>query len=165
MVQSYCSVINLNTHFGATALYVVTRFSLQHLQLIMDLCEPDRSSAYSEDLRWRMVWKKNALGFSSSAIAKNLNVHRSTVDGILQIFLSTGCVSKRVYPKEACFQKITPVCAMYILNLVISKPSVYLREIQAAVEEFLLIDVSISAIGHFLASNGFTRQKLCHMAI
>ena len=112
-----------------------------------------------------MVWQKNALGFSSSAIAKNLNVHRSTVDGILQIFLSTGCVSKRVYPKEACFQKITPVCAMYILNLVISKPSVYLREIQAAVEEFLLIDVSISAIGHFLASNGFTRQKLCHMAI
>ena len=49
MVQSYCSVINLNTHFGATALYVVTRFSLQHLQLIMDSCEPDRSSAYSED--------------------------------------------------------------------------------------------------------------------
>ena len=52
----------------------------------MDLCEPGRSCAYSKDLRWRMVWQKHALGLSSSDIAKNLNVHRSTVDRILQLF-------------------------------------------------------------------------------
>jgi len=63
------------------------------------------------------------------------------------------------------FRKITPVCAMFILNLVISNPSIYLHEIQASVEKFLWIDVSISTIGHFLSSSGFSRQKLCHVAL
>ena len=131
----------------------------------MDSCEPGRSSAYSEDLRWRIVWQKYALGQNSSDIAKNLNIHKSTVNRILQRFLNTGCVSKKTYPEEAVFRKITPVCAMFILNLVISNPSFYLHEIQASVEEFLLIDVSISTIGHFLSSSGFSRQKLRHVAL
>ena len=74
-------------------------------------------------------------------------------------------MSKRSYPKEAAFKVINPACAMFILNLVTSNPAIYLHEIQAAVEEFLLIDVHISTIGHFLATSGFTRQKLCHIAL
>jgi len=58
-------------------------------------------------------------------------VHRSTVDRILKVFLNTGCVLKKVYPKEAAFEKITPVCALFILNLVICNPAI--------VEEFLLL--------------------------
>ena len=131
----------------------------------MDSCESGRSSAYSEDLRWRMVWQKHALGLNSLDIAKNLNVHRSTVDRVLQIFLSTGCVSKKSYPKEAAFRKITPVCAMFILNLVISNPAIYLHEVQASVEEFLLIDIHISTIATFLSSSGFSRQKLRQIAL
>ena len=83
----------------------------------------------------------------------------------MQLFLNTGCVSKKIYPKEAAFRLITPVCAMFILDLVISNPSIYLREIQASMKEFLLIDVSISTIGYFLSSSGFTRQKLRHVAL
>ena len=131
----------------------------------MDSCEPGRSCAYSEDFSWRMVWQKHALGLSSSDIAKNLNVHRLTADRILQLFLKTGCVSKKIYPKEAVFRLITAVCAMFILDLVISNPSIYLREIQASMKDFLLIDISISTVGYFLSSSGFTRQKLCHVAL
>ena len=60
---------------------------------------------------------------------------------------------------------ITPACAMFILDLVTSNPSMYLHEIQAKVEEFLLIGVHISTIGHFLSSSGFTRQKLQQVAL
>ena len=131
----------------------------------MASCEPERCSTYSEDLRWRIVWQKHALDYSSVKIANYLNIHRSTVDRVLQQFQSTGSLSKKSYPKEAAFKVISPACAMFILNLVVSNPAMYLHEIQAAVEEFLLIDVHISTIGHFLSANGFTRQKLRYVAL
>ena len=118
----------------------------------MGSCNPDHCSAYSED--GRIVWQKHALDYSSVQIASNLNVHRSTVDRILQVFQSTGSVSKKNYLKEAAFKVITP---MFILNLITGKPEIYLHEIQAAVEESLLVDVYISTIGHFLSKSGFTR--------
>ena len=42
-------------------------------------CEPSRSSAYSEDLRWRIVWQGEALNCKPSMIAKNLSIDESTV--------------------------------------------------------------------------------------
>ena len=38
------------------------------------LYEPKRSSAYSEDLRWRMVWQREALGHTYEQISKYLGV-------------------------------------------------------------------------------------------
>jgi len=55
-------------------------------------------------------------------IASNLNVHRSTVDRILQVFQNTGSVSKKkYYPKEAAFKVITPAYAMFMVH---SKPAI-----------------------------------------
>ena len=62
-------------------------------------------------------WFGKNIGLSSSDIATNLNVHRSTSDRILQLFLDTGCVTKNSYPREAVFQKITPVCTMFIQGI------------------------------------------------
>ena len=62
-------------------------------------------------------WFGKNIGLSSSDIATNLNVHRSTGDRILQLFLDTGCVTKNSYPREAVFQKITPVCTMFIQGI------------------------------------------------
>ena len=44
-------------------------------------CEPRRTSAYSEDLRWHMVWQKEVLGLSYKEIGNHLNVDPSTVAG------------------------------------------------------------------------------------
>ena len=41
--------------------------------------EPRRSSAYSDDLRWRMVYQIGGLQLNYSTVAKNLNVDASTV--------------------------------------------------------------------------------------
>ena len=37
-------------------------------------CESKRSSAYSEDLRWHMVYQKEGMGLSYTEVAKNLSV-------------------------------------------------------------------------------------------
>ena len=38
----------------------------------MASCEPTRCSAYSEDLRWQIVWQTEALRYTSDQVAKEL---------------------------------------------------------------------------------------------
>ena len=38
--------------------------------------EPGRKKAYSEDIRWRIVWQKIALNCSFRDMAQNLNIQR-----------------------------------------------------------------------------------------
>ena len=42
-------------------------------------CEPLRSTAYSDDLRWKVVWQREALTLSCEEVARNLCIDRSTV--------------------------------------------------------------------------------------
>ena len=85
----------------------------------MASCEPHRSSAYSDDIRWRIVWQRHALGHTHQAIATNLNVDVSTVRQILDIFSATGTVSKKAYPAERAFRKISEPVQLFILHLLL----------------------------------------------
>jgi len=127
--------------------------------------EPHRSSAYSEDLRWRMVWQHLALGFSELRIAGNLGVDRSTVSRTIQLFLATGSVEKKNYPKHKAFRKLTTPVKLLILNSVVKWPGIYLQEIQEELINVLQVRVDISTICRFLHNNGFSRQRLRLVAI
>ena len=128
-------------------------------------CEPSRTSAYSEDLRWRMIWQSEVLEYSQQEIAHNLCIDQSTVSRTLQLFFTTGSVTKRPYPKERAFRKLTTPCQLLICHLVVQRPGIYLHEIQSELLNVLLVDVSTAAICRFLHDNGFTRQKLKHVAL
>ena len=82
----------------------------------MASCEPRRSSAYSDDIHWRIIWQRHALGYTHNAIhvATNLNVDVSTVRRILDTFSATGTVFKKAYPAERAFRKITEPVQVYI---------------------------------------------------
>ena len=108
---------------------------------MMAFCEPRRSSAYSEDLRWTMVWQSEALGCSYSTITQNLNVDKSTVCRTLQLFYSTGTVSKHDYPKKSAARKLSYPVQLFILHLVIKRPGIYLYEIQNELSDLLGIEV------------------------
>ena len=62
----------------------------------MSLCkcsaEPSRSSGYSCDLRWRIVYQHLRMGLSCRDVAKHLNVDSSTVSRIVSRFDETGSV-------------------------------------------------------------------------
>ena len=83
-------------------------------------CQPARTSAYSEDLRWRRVWQSELLGYSQQAIAQNLGVDQSTVSRTIQLFQITGCVGKKPYPKEKTFRKLTAPCQLLIITMFFS---------------------------------------------
>ena len=116
---------------------------------MMASCEPRRSSAYSEDLRW-MVWQSEALGCSYSTIAQNLNVDKSTVCRTIQLFYSTGTVSKRDYPKDSAPRKLSNPAQLFILHLVIKQPGIYLHEMQRELSDFLGIEVSQPYSGFYM---------------
>ena len=120
--------------------------------------ESKRTYAYSDDMRWRMVWQSQALGLKFSQIAANLGVDAVTVWRVVKLFTQTGDVKKKAYPCRPC--KITPAVQFSIAHTVLRRPGIYLRELQSEIAEEHGEELSLSAICRFLHKSGFTRQKL-----
>ena len=99
----------------------------------MTSAQPHRTSSYSDELRWRMVYQCYGLEFSYRQIAKNLNVDVSTVCRVSQRFEQTGDVCKKKHPQghDHHMKGLTPIDEFLILELVADKPGIYLRELQA----------------------------------
>ena len=87
-------------------------------------CEPGCRSAYGEDLRWRIVWQREVLGYKYGQIASNLNVDVSTVWRIVRLFQDTGRIDKRKYPKHRAFRKLTTSIQLTLLHLVLDYPGI-----------------------------------------
>ena len=140
---------------------------IQRIGLGATSCEPRRSSAYSDDMRWRIVWQKYyTLGCTHNAIATNLNIDVSTVRRTLNIYSTTGTVSKKpYYPADRAFRKINEPVQLFILHLLLQKPGIYLREITAEVKCTLGLDITECAVCKFLSEVGFTRQRLATYAL
>ena len=105
--------------------------------------EPWRASAYSEDLRWRMVWQREALEFSYLVIASNLGVDEATVRRTVDLFRTTGQVAKKPYPSDRVDRVLSTPGQ---LNLAVQRPGIYLREIQKELVDFLMLHVRVK--GH-----------------
>ena len=88
-----------------------------------------RTSAYLEDLRWRVVWQSEALRYSVSQIAGNLKISKSTVERIINTFSASGTICKQPYPAENVFRVITELVKLFIFHLVLKKPGILLCEI------------------------------------
>ena len=143
----------LNKQFVATTSWSMTSI------------EKRRTRAYDDDLRWRMVWQSEVCGLLHEEIAKNLLVDRSTVSRTVGLFNATGSVSKKIYPSKKAYRKLTDPAQFLILNLVLSKPGILLKEIQCELLLQLMVEVEISTICRFLHSSGFSHQKLRQVAI
>jgi hypothetical protein len=85
----------------------------------MTSCEPQRCSAYAEELRWRVVWQLEGLRCTQEQVARNLNIDQSTVSRIIQLFHTTGSVSKKIKSVDSAFRSLTSPAQFLILTLVI----------------------------------------------
>ena len=84
-------------------------------------CEKRRTSAYSPELRWRIVWQRKVLGYQYEAAPSHLNVHIATVWRTIKLFRETGSIDKRAYPKHQIYQKITTPLEYMILHSVLER--------------------------------------------
>lgn len=107
-----------------------------------------------------MIWQREVLGLKFGEVAKRLNVDTSTVWRINKLFQCTGTVSRRPYPADRRAKKLTDGVKFFILNLVIERPHIYLREIKAEVLSVTGFDVSPATLCKFLKEMNFSRQKM-----
>ena len=117
----------------------------------MSFCERNHRVAYSEDLRWRMVWQKSILGYTYEQVTSNLNVDKSTVWRMVKLFDETGNVTKKTYsyfPGQS-LRKLTRPVELSILHVVLSHPGIYLREIKSELLELTRVDVSLATNAGF----------------
>ena len=98
----------------------------------MTSCEPSRCSAYSEDLRWRIIWQTQALQYTSEQVANNVG----TENRISARWLNFGTL-KKAYTKNESRMKLTAPAQLLVLHLVIVNPGMFLREIQREIQDTL----------------------------
>ena len=123
--------------------------------------ETRRTSPYSDDLRWRMIWQKEALGLSSSEVATRLGVDPTTVRRIIRKFKRTGNVGKEKYPVRLHpLRKLSLPIQFCIADLVLQRPGIYINELQHHILQHHGEHISSSTVCRFLHSAGFTRQRL-----
>ena len=76
----------------------------------------------------------------------------------VQLFLDTGLIQKKQYPKNRAYKT-------YTVTNITEKPGIYLHEIRDELINVLLLDISVSTICNFLHDNNFNRCKLHTVAI
>ena len=88
-------------------------------------CEPRRTVAYGDDLRWRIIYQWYGLQLSRQTIAMNLNMDQSTVHRTIALFDATGDVKKAEYSRKGQdhhLQKLTDIDHHLIMEAVIDRP-------------------------------------------
>ena len=123
--------------------------------------ESHRAKAYSEDIRWRMIYQRYMMGLSYQQIADNLCVDVSTVWRAVRKFDNEGSVTTR-YSKGP--QTLTNDQMFAIIECVLENPDIYLKEISKHLLGTTGSTVSESSICRFLQRNKFSRKKLQHIA-
>ena len=108
-----------------------------------------------------MVYQKEMLGLNYKQIARNLSVDVSTVWRTVKLFHDKGTVAPT---KNKGYCKLSEFEQFAILEVVIEKPSVYLKEICEHVHDLTGTVISESAVSRFLKRNNFSRKKLSNIA-
>ena len=126
--------------------------------------DPGRKTAYSVDLRWRVVWQRIGLGLCYREIAQNLNISVGIAYNTFKLFEHTGDVMAKGLRKRPKVCKLDYHHQLYVITLVLDKPNIYLSELCSAIKEITDIHISSSTICKLLARYGLTRKKIQHVA-
>ena len=113
----------------------------------MTSCEPTQCSAYGEDLRWRMIWWREALG----------HTNRSRKTYVLTSQLCGGPWHYSILLVSGLARDLTPPMQLFQQSFQLS---IWFWDL-----ETLLLDVDTSIVWRFLHTSGFSRQRLKITAI
>ena len=114
-------------------------------------------TSYSKDLRWRIIWMYLLQKKTIKEISRELYVNIRTIKRYIYLFYTTEDVSAKSQrhgplPQMSEFEEIT------IIEMLLSKPSLYLREVQ---QELALVTGSLydcATIYRTIKRLGMTRQ-------
>ena len=124
--------------------------------------EPARTTAYSPDIGWRVVWQKLGMDLTYRQIAHGLQIAVGTAHRIFKRFTDTGDVSPTSQKGVSRYnlRKLDQYHELYILCLISEKPGLYLAELCQNIHESTNVMVSGSTICRLLHRNGCSRKKI-----
>ena len=126
--------------------------------------EPGRTTAYSPDIGWRVVWQRLGMEYTYEQIGRWLQIAPSTAHRIFSRFKSTGDVAPREQPSRECLRKLDHHHELLIMVIVCENPCLYLREICQLIYETTSVVVSGSIVCRTLQRLGYTRKKVQQIA-
>ena len=121
--------------------------------------EPGRKTAYSNDLRWRIVYQRIAVNLPLVKIAQNLNVAVSTVHHIYRLFEESGTVDPLSPRKRLECRRLDLRSELYVVGVM------YLGELCVEIMHVFGIEISPSTVCRTLRRYGLTRKKIRQVAL
>ncbi|KAJ7599736.1 hypothetical protein C8J56DRAFT_846441 [Mycena floridula] len=114
---------------------------------------------YSYDLKRRVIYQHNILGFSTTKISQNLDMPLRIVQQVIQVYNEIGDVCRdRSHIRRSSL--MTETAATMMLALLEHSPDIFLDEIQVQLEEQHGLELSLSAIYRTLKRLGITNKKV-----
>ena len=122
--------------------------------------EPERKTAYSNDLRWRIVHQRIAMNLPLVKIAQNLNVAVSTVHHTYRLFEESGTVDPLSPRKRLDCRRLDLRRELHVVGVILENPSMYLGELCLEVMQVFGIEISPSTACRTLKRYGLTRKNI-----
>ena len=138
--------------------------SLNSTESVMS-AEPGRKTAYSNDLRWRIVYQRIAMNLPFVKIARNLNIAVSTVHRIYRLFEESGTVDPLSPRKRLDCRRLDLRSELHVVGVILENPSMYLGELCLEVMQVFGIEISPSIVCRTLKRYGLTRKKIRQVAL
>ena len=155
----YTSILPVRSRPRACALAISAPNLIQKLGMTSRL-----GKAYSQDLRWRVVWLHVFREMSFEEVGDLLYMSARSVRRYVEKFYRFGAVDPASHrhgpePSLTDFEQLT------VLQSLLDNPSMYLDEIQLQLANTTGTVVHISTICRTIHRLGMTRQKLRYIAI
>ena len=116
--------------------------------------EPSWRKAYSQDIRWRVVYQRMALNLTFAKIGRNCNIAASTDHRTFSYFVPTGSVVPAMQANRQHCRTLSEREELYVVGLVL-----YLYEICKQMYDLFQIEVSPPTVCRILKRHGFTQKK------
>ena len=126
--------------------------------------EPGRTTAYSPDIGWRVVWQRLGMELAFRDISRKLQIAVGTAHRIYKRFEESGDVAASKKPLRYETRKLDDLNELLVMGLVIDNPGLYLHEIRQQIHEVTSVIVSGPTVCSLLRHNGYTRKKIMQVA-
>lgn len=118
--------------------------------------EPGRKTAYSMDIRHRIIWQRLAMELGVRTIVRNLGVSIGTVFNICKLFEETGTVEPlQGKSGHSSARALSQYDELLVINLLMENPSLYLSGNKQ----------THSTVCRLLHRHGLTRKRIQQVAI
>ena len=127
--------------------------------------EPGRTNAYSNDLRWRIVWHLISKGHNYRFTAKQLCVSIGTVHNIMKLFENTREVTGKPAPSRLSLRALNDQEELLVIGIVLKNPTVQLSEICKILANCTNTIVSNATLCRLLKKYVMTRKRIQTIAL